>query len=145
MQEQAEAETKRTEEERPSSLGPQDPKEDEDCRTPFLQLFILICCLGSFVLGLAQAFVDRHVSVSAVASISCTLATPGLFYISTRNRRSIRAPTSSDINSTSPDIDHCRELKLGLYAYSAFLDVVFTACILTDCGERDLYRCVRSD
>jgi hypothetical protein len=123
----------------------QHEEEDEECCKPFLQLFILITCLGSIVLGLAQVFADRYISFSTVSCIACTLATSALLFISIRrnhNCRVLSAPTTSSANVALRLQDRRRGrtgLAVALYAYCAVLDLLLTMCALTDSDVRDVF------
>ncbi|ELR20364.1 ATPase/histidine kinase/DNA gyrase B/HSP90 domain containing protein [Acanthamoeba castellanii str. Neff] len=117
----------------------QHEEEDEECCKPFLQLFILITCLGSIV------FADRYISFSTVSCIACTLATSALLFISIRrnhNCRVLSASTTSSANVALRLQERRRGrtgLAVALYAYCGVLDLLLTMCALTDSDVRDVF------
>ncbi len=124
----------------------QHEEEDEDCCKPFLQLFILITCVGCVVLGIAQVFADRYISFSTVACVSLTLGTSGLLFISIRRNRNcsvLCASTTSSANDVALRLEDRRrgrtELAVALYAYCGVLDLTLTMCALTDSDVRDIF------
>ncbi len=115
--------------------------EEEDYRKPFLQLFILINCLGSSVLGILQVGFE-DLSFAATASVILGLATALLLFISIYRplASSSSASTSSSSSSTSSSSKKSGEgLIVGLYVYCGLLNVILTIVVLTDGDERDVY------
>ncbi len=116
-------------------------EEEEDYRKPFLQLFILINCLGSSVLGILQVGLE-DLSFAAMASVILGLATALLLFISIYRplASSSSASTSSSSSSTSSSSKKSGEgLIVGLYVYCGLLNVILTIVVLTDGDERDVY------
>jgi hypothetical protein len=111
-------------------------EEEEDYRKPFLQLFILINCLGSSVLGMIQVGFEG-LSFAAAASIVLGLATALLLLISIY--RPLASPSSSATSSSSSLNKRGTGLIVGLYAYCGLLNVILTIVVLTDGDERDVY------
>jgi hypothetical protein len=112
--------------------------EEEDYRKPFLQLFILINCLGSSVLGIIQVGFE-DLSFAAAASVILGLATAFLLFISIYRPLASPSSTSTSSSSSSSSTKSGTGLIVGLYVYCGLLNVVLTIVVLTDGDERDVY------
>jgi uncharacterized membrane protein YhaH (DUF805 family) len=115
--------------------------EGQDCRKPFLHLFILLTCVGSILLALAQVVVENNSSFSTIALLLVATAAGILYFVSICLRPSQSSSSSSSSSTSTRQQGHYqdRELMVGLYVFCCVIDVMLTMSVLTDSRPRDLF------